>query len=309
MLKRLAMVGLLFILGNGAWSQVPRNGGQHEKDPQEQKKTADPPKPVVSIEAQSGANKQEQGPEKPSHYPWRELYAPANVPNWALVLVAGIAGWLAYMTLRAIKKQAEIMERQAIDAQVAGVEATKIAVATAQAAQKSADAALLNAQSVINAERGRLLFEVEKTLDGQFRGVAIFKIYAVKYGPAPVEILGFAPPSEAVAQFPNALPIPPQYETEMLPSMRFLARDGRLYVGDFSPSMPGFHGGDVIKLTESGVPLRAQSRIAYGEIRYMDGVSDEVRHSRYCLRFERFPFSNIGGSLVPAGPREYNECT
>ena len=43
-----------------------------------------------------------------SQYPWRELYAPTNIPNWVLAFFAGVAGWLAYRTLRAIKRQADI---------------------------------------------------------------------------------------------------------------------------------------------------------------------------------------------------------
>jgi hypothetical protein len=50
--------------------------------------------------------------EEPVQYPWRELYAPANLPNWALALVAALAGYLAYRTLRAIKRQADLMKEQ-----------------------------------------------------------------------------------------------------------------------------------------------------------------------------------------------------
>ena len=112
MLKSLAIVGLLLGGFYGAWSQVPGDGGQQQENTQEQQKTADPSKPVVAIEAQSGTHKQEQGSEKPSQYPWRELYAPANVPNWVLAFLAGVAGWLALRTLGAIQLQADLMKDQ-----------------------------------------------------------------------------------------------------------------------------------------------------------------------------------------------------
>jgi hypothetical protein len=45
-------------------------------------------------------------------YQWRELYAPASVPNWVLAALAGWAGFMALGTLRAINKQAGLMENQ-----------------------------------------------------------------------------------------------------------------------------------------------------------------------------------------------------
>jgi hypothetical protein len=44
---------------------------------------------------------------KPSGYQWHELLAPANVPNWVLAAIAGLAAWMAYKTLRAIKQQVD----------------------------------------------------------------------------------------------------------------------------------------------------------------------------------------------------------
>jgi hypothetical protein len=160
MLKRLVILGLL-VLGCGAWPQVPGNGsGQHDKA-QDKQETADPSKPVVAVESPAGANKQDQAPQKSAKYPWRELYAPANVPNWALVLVGGITGWFVYKTLKAIKKQADIMERQAKDAQESGAKATEIALATAQAAQKSADVAAAQIKLMKEKERARLALIVK----------------------------------------------------------------------------------------------------------------------------------------------------
>jgi hypothetical protein len=166
MLKRLAILGFL-VLVSGAWSQVPGNGGQQEKNAQDQQKTANSSKPVVVVDSQHSANNQEQDSEKPAKYPWGELLAPANVPNWFLVIVGGITGWFVYKTLRAIKKQADIMEAQAKDAREAGAEATKIALATAQAAQTSADVAMAQIRLIKDKERGRLRIEFDQ-LDVSF---------------------------------------------------------------------------------------------------------------------------------------------
>jgi hypothetical protein len=113
MQKRLAILGMLCLgLVGGAWSQVPGNGGKQHENSQDQQKTADLPKPVVVIESTKGAPNQEHASEKSSQYPWRELLAPANVPNWFLVIVGGVTGLFVYKTLKSINRQADLMKEQ-----------------------------------------------------------------------------------------------------------------------------------------------------------------------------------------------------
>ncbi len=45
---------------------------------------------------------------KANGYQWHELLAPANVPNWVLAVIAGLAACMAYKILRAIKQQVDI---------------------------------------------------------------------------------------------------------------------------------------------------------------------------------------------------------
>jgi hypothetical protein len=111
MLKRLAILGLL-VLVSGAWSQIPRNGSSQHDKAQDKQETANPAKPVVVVDSQHGANNQEHATEKPAKYPWKELLAPANIPNWFLVVVGGITGWFVYKTLKAINRQADLMKEQ-----------------------------------------------------------------------------------------------------------------------------------------------------------------------------------------------------
>lgn len=162
MRKWLAIFGLLVLTG-GAWSQVPTDGsGQHNKA-QDEQQTSNPPQPVVAVDSQHGANNQEQASEKPTKYPWGELLAPANIPNWFLVVVGAVTGWFVYKTLRAIKKQADIMEAQANDARESGVKSTEIALATARASQTSADAALKTVQVMIDSERPWVIAHMEQS--------------------------------------------------------------------------------------------------------------------------------------------------
>jgi len=169
--------------------------------------------------------------------------------------------------------------------------------------RKSAGAALLNAQAVINAERGRLLFEVEKVSE-DFVGVTTFKIVAKNYGRVPVEILGHSPPSRTAVENPYKLPVPPRYPSEIIPTHRFVAPEGKFLAGPVFPSEPEFASADVVELAKKGVMHPA--RIIFGQIRYMDGISVEPRYSRYCFRLEGLPPMALP---VPDGPREYNECT
>ena len=162
MLKRMAMLCVL-VLVNGAWSQVPGNGSAQHDKAQDKQETSNPSKPVVIIESPAAANNQDQASKKPAKYPWGELLAPANIPNWFLVAVGGITGWFVYKTLKAIKRQADVMESQAKDARESGAEATRIALATAKAAQKSGDAALRTVQVMIDSERPWLIAHMEQS--------------------------------------------------------------------------------------------------------------------------------------------------
>jgi hypothetical protein len=203
MLKCLAILGLLvFGLVGGAWSQVPGNGGQQEKDPQKQQdnaKPVQPTPPVIHAENATG-NQTQESSEKPSQYPLRELYAPANVPNWLLVVVAGVAGWLAFKTLTAIKKQAEIMETQANDARESGIQtftvlkeqtdnaliSAKAATLSAMAAGESAKAA--NDQIKIMKQKERARLSVSKPAEIKSLDVEVFGINFVT---VEIENLGY----------------------------------------------------------------------------------------------------------------------
>lgn len=98
---------------NLAGPQVPRNGSQQHNDSQKDADSSKVGQPLPTALAQTNpTNEQKQTSPKP--YQWRELYAPANIPNWVLAILAGLAGYLAWRTLEAIKKQVEWMKTQAV---------------------------------------------------------------------------------------------------------------------------------------------------------------------------------------------------
>jgi hypothetical protein len=132
MLKRLAIIGLLVFGLCGAWSQVPGNGSYQNQRPETSGKKAqaarEPCSCNVQIHETPASEKQESTP-KPSGYPWRELYGPANIPNWFLALVGIGAVIAALRTLWAIRKQADIQAagmQQWIDVETKGVKAVQL---------------------------------------------------------------------------------------------------------------------------------------------------------------------------------------
>ncbi|HLY40704.1 MAG TPA: hypothetical protein VKR52_05790 [Terracidiphilus sp.] len=284
MLKRLAILSLLLTCARGAWTQVPGNGSDQNQKPQgsQTQPQATQPSVLTPRPQQEPAKEKKNTNPKSSGYPWQELLAPANIPNWILAIIGVLGVRVALITLRKLERQTKGTE-------------------------DAAEAALLNAKAVINAERGRILFEIEKRLDEHVRGIGIFTILAVNYGRSPVEIVGYTPPTEDVVKLSIDLPIPPQYQPEIIATKRYLTPGERYRVAEAHPST--WNAAAVRFAMKSGVSVNEQARIVYGQMRYIDGVSPEIRISRYCLRLEREPFRVAGGSLVPFGPEDYNKCT
>ena len=148
MLKTLAILAALALgFAYPAWPQVPRDGGQQDRPAQ---KEANGPKlaqpPPLALQVQLTPAKQENDPEeKPSGYQWKELLAPANIPNWVLCFVGGFAGWAAFKTLKAIKRQANTMDKTAADARTSAEAAAADNAATLAALTRQADTLTIQA--------------------------------------------------------------------------------------------------------------------------------------------------------------------
>jgi len=113
MLKRLTVLGIALIFLNPAWPQVVGDGGkknQHSESGKSQSSAASPQCTCV-VQVQPAPTKQAED-SKSKSYQWRELYAPANIPNWLLAVVGSLAVVAALKTLWAIRKQADLMDRQ-----------------------------------------------------------------------------------------------------------------------------------------------------------------------------------------------------
>jgi len=98
----------------------------------------DPPLPPSSSKPES-SNGQEQTPEKP--LPRYER------PEWVIVYVTIVYAFIAWRTLRAIRKQADITEQQAADARKSATSAESISNETLKAIKRQGDWMRLSAKA------------------------------------------------------------------------------------------------------------------------------------------------------------------
>jgi hypothetical protein len=202
--------------------------------------------------------------------------------NWALVLIglitAGVIGWQSWETRKA-----------------------------AEAGAESARAALLSAHASVNAERAQLLF-VTKKLKGDRHGKAIFEIWVKNFGKTPARLVGWRPQNEVFVSDAKNLPIPPVYDG-LYAIEGYLIPQGEILVASYDPFQPGHMVQRIAVSKTDNIGVHEVQAVVYGQVEYLDGITHDRQTSRYCFRFEREPFSNIGGSIEPCGPPEYNLCT
>lgn len=113
MLKHLRVVGLLAVFINPAWTQVVGNGSHQSQETTTSSNSGDATAKTgcrSTLREDTASKQQDESKYKP--YPWSELKAPANVPNWILSAIGICAVFAALRTLWAIKRQADLMERQ-----------------------------------------------------------------------------------------------------------------------------------------------------------------------------------------------------
>jgi hypothetical protein len=155
MLKCLAILCLL-IAAIHVTAQIPRQRGEKQNHPDQDsnssnkdgqslaKPTFDPP---VAVHDNDGKYKHETAQEKP-HY-WKEAFDPGTWSNWALVIVGATAGLFAWLTLRKIRRQTDLMNRN-----------NATGLASARAALESAQTANEQIRMMKNKERARIAITV-----------------------------------------------------------------------------------------------------------------------------------------------------
>lgn len=239
-----------------------------------------PSSPQISV-APNDASKTPKNTDKPKNPPsWVETFAwPDGVIARVLILTLIVIAWQSVETC-----------------------------AAAKAGKVAAEAARFNVQAVVNAERALLLFTVEKERVEGTGMPAIFHINVVNYGKVPARRLEISNPFHATMTLADFISVsPPDYGEDFQEIQEWLAPKESWRVATFSPYENRVER--VMVAHDHGVKPHMVEVIIYGQVTYYDGISSDVRHSRYCFAHDREPFSNIGGSLTPVGSEEYLECT
>jgi hypothetical protein len=236
------------------------------------------------------------------------LLSPENLPNVGLFVAATAGMIVALGTLRIIKRQTRSIHHQAVQVR----KQTEIFKISADAASKSADAAFLNAQAVIDAERSWLVVTVEKNELMGTSGYFFFRVTNKGRTPAQFVSGGFAIDFRAS---PNQLPIPPSYEPFFAPNNVFLPPGDHFDIKrTIDEANTGIRPEQIIssRSLERGPVNAADILFFYGNIVYDDvlgkGRPGYTPHeTRWC-----FAFFKSGLRFVRTGPDgsdEYNRYT
>ncbi len=220
----------------------------------------------------------------PVPLPWTLYERIAWAANLVLVVLAYVGIMLAVSALKKIERQ------------------TRYTETAAEAAAASAQAALLNAQAVINSERPWILVTVEPSPSSENS----FTIMATNRGRTPARMIAHAERTR-IAIDEEHLPSPPEYTKEepkapLLPII--------LLPGESTP-IKQFSRGDVREIcgTEeefSRLETWEEKLFFYGKVTYRDLIApadNQVHETNWCC-WHIHGRRNSG--LVMAGPPEYN---
>jgi hypothetical protein len=271
----------------GNLTEGPKQGAApHKQEIPAQVPTNPSPVTVVIDNAQRSEPTNTPAPKSPSG---------DTAPEWALVVVGIITFIIIGLQTRATANAAKTM-RDSLPLQ-----------------KSAAKAALLNAQAIINSERPWVMVQVKEVpiedvehYHGNLFGKNGFQLTIFNYGKTPAHLLDFKELRFDVLEHPDEdMPIPPQYGASS-PTKRFLAPTDSLPIGH------PFHPHNVrlrimAERLQKGETTQGDL-VVYGLIEYSDGVSTSTFRTAFCYRHDHAPAS-ITGSLVPCGPREYNDYT
>lgn len=224
-------------------------------------------------------------PAAPAPWSWQEQVA------WGANIVLAILGYVGIMMCVSLLKK---IGRQ-----------TEYAETAANAAAASAQAALLNAQSVVHAERPWILISVESSRSQENS----FTVVATNRGKTPAEIISTLERTRIVVD-ERRLPATPEYKAVKLDSPQVPVI---LLPGEFT-AIQSFSREDVKELCDSEERLRRietweEKLYLYGKIIYKDLISppgSQVHETNWCCWYIH---GRQNSGLVMAGPQEYNSHT
>jgi len=211
--------------------------------------------------------------------------------TWASSVVLAIVGYVGIMlALSALKK----IERQAV-----------LVETVATAAADSAQAALLNSQAILNAERPWLLVSVEPSLQVENS----FVVTATNRGRSPAKIVGMAEQIKFAADEAE-LPETPQYDDEpsKAPPIPIIMLPGESVI------IKPFCRDDLRSICDSDEQLKRiedweEKVFIYGKLTYRDLIAPtekQLHETAWCCWYIH---GKQKSGFVIAGPPDYNSHT
>jgi hypothetical protein len=238
------------------------------------------PSPVPRENGQSKPNENKGAPESETHN-WHEAFAPPTWSNWALVLIGVVAIIAAWRTLGTLNKQ------------------------TADT-KTAADAALLNAQAVINSERAWIdVIGMANPEPGWTKKLGVHFFRVQNKGRTPAQFIS-GTLDHVFVDTPNDLPVSPNYKSSFnSPNEMFIT------AGTYFDTSPHFNPRAIIEqrpISEKNVKPD-QILLFYGQIIYEDVFGQKAHETRWCYAW----FDDVRG-FVKTGPdgdrdKEYNRHT
>ena len=222
------------------------------------------------------------------------------------VLLTGFYAWTSHKTLKAIQGQADAAVKDSAARNEQFVKQLKVS-------SDAAEAARLNAQALINAERPWVMVQINIVQmlmtedEGRLHGKYGFQLTMFNYGKTPAHILDCKTLKFDFLENPdNELPLIPQYGASDR-EQRFLAPNDSLPLG--SPFNPHIVKVETVAERAARGERTPGDLVAYGMIEYGDGVSEKSYKTAFCYRRDKMSMSSMVGHLVLCGPRIYNEYT
>jgi hypothetical protein len=289
---RLALALLLFVFISSPGDEGKNQAKPIDSSGQSRAQAPDAP-PVSSALKQTADNipQPETQNQKPNPSPKPEPFMShgewiMSILTFFYVALTGVYVWYSRKTLTELQRQIGLIEKQDI--------ATNRQL---EISEKSANAALLSAQSLIRAERSWMLITNQSKAFDPFN----LDLKATNHGNCPAEII-WVFQKEAILDPNESLPAEPFYGRPdiIFGHRQWLPHGKSITINDCNVAEIAADSDDGIwEQLRSG---RKQLWV-YGIVRYRDGLSPELHESRFCYKIHR----QVGPMI--AGPHSYNDCT
>ena len=303
MLKGLAIFTVILVVAQAPVATPRKGEDQRQSSKSDQSAaspTIQPAKPLEDPAIAAGREddcEKKGGPANQQLCYWKQAFGPAYAANWALVLIGLVAGIMAWLTLRPIADQARF-------------------------GRIAADAAKLNAEAVVNAERAWIrvlphvwsptLFPVWEQGDPiPPEGIKL----VLHNFPAQIKNVGNTPAIVDETAFkyilskvePSQLPPEPDYG-EFVPGNGDIIVSGNEWLADVGLS----DGGALSKEQVKDIRTSKLWLYVYGIVRYRDVLRGDSHETRvgYVYHFPQGGMVNVEkDAFRPGGPPAYNRTT